>query len=170
MRTTQYEIGNGEPVPPGIDEGTVFAVILDDTPVLILLPRFSLTRLDDNSTPHATDEFEDAVRAHGARPLIDLEFPGEPTPGWRASVDAGTARARITGPNSLGPVYDGRLDAHPSWHHRVNENRRLHHGLVVITGSAPPTPDAALDMIATGRASWVRTSLEPSRPLPETNR
>lgn len=153
-------IGPGGPAPADIDDGTVFAVILDDTPVLIVLPRFSANRLDDDGRPCVADMFEDAVRANGARPLVDLEFPGDPAPGWLVSVDAAAESVRITGPEALGSVFDGGLDAHASWHQRVDENRRHRRGLVVITGSAAPTPDAALDMIATGRASWVRASLE----------
>ena len=36
-------------------------------------------------------------------------------------------------------------------------------GLVVVTGTAPPTGDASLEMMEQGRASWLRADLEITR-------
>lgn len=159
MGSHMYVIGPDGPVPPDIEEADLFAGTIVAEPVLILLPRFTVARLDEDGTPSDVDEFEAAIRAHGARPVRDLSFVGEPLAGWSVSITADAAR--ITGPGMVGLLYAGSMPTvGPEWLAAVAANLRRGRGIVVITGAAASNPDAALDMIGEGRASWVRAAAE----------
>ncbi|GAB2454097.1 hypothetical protein [Nocardia tengchongensis] len=156
-----------EPVPnpdaptpdePDIDHAETFAVLFDDEPAVILLARHRVT-LTTTATGAlvAADALTSAVRDRGAQPMTDLAFDADPAAGWQAHL-AGDM-LRIITPDDQ-PLYDGTLAADPRWHRRAADNARTGQGLVIITGSAPATHDAALDMIAEGRASWIRIPLE----------
>lgn len=149
----------GDPVPPDIEEADLLAAIIIGEPVLILLPRWGVTTIREDGTLAAADAFAAAIHAHGASPLTDLPFTGEPVTDWTATIDT-TTGARITGPGAVGEVYTGSLPpATGEWLAQAADNQQHGHGIVVITGTANPTPDAALDMIAEGHASWVRASV-----------
>lgn len=151
-------IGPGGTPPPGIEGADLLAGTFVDEPTLILLPHTTGTEIADDGTLVAADMFETVVRAHGAQSLTDLGFPGPPHPGWLATIDALADAVRITGPGIIGEVYTGTLppiDA--AWLDRVAERERLGRGIVLITGSG--TPATVHDMIAAGRASWVRISV-----------
>jgi len=107
------------------------------------------------------DAFVAAARAHGARPMTDLGFHGDPVPGWSVRLAPGTGDLRINGPGVIGVLYEGRLTLHAEWLRLITENQRRERGLVLITGTAAGTDsDAALAMIAAGRASWFRCPVE----------
>ena len=151
-------IGPGGTPPPGIEGADLLAGTFVDEPTLILLPHTTGTEIADDGTMVATDMVETAIRAHGAQPLTDLGFSGPPHPGWLAEIDVSADAVRITGPGVIGEIYTGTLPPiDPAWLHRVAERERLGHGVVLITGSA--TPDTVRDMIAAGRASWVRIAV-----------
>lgn len=150
-------VGPGGAPPPAIEEVSVFAFVLADEPVLIVIPHVIGSMISEDGALLAADAFESAVRAHGARPLLDLDFLGAPVPGWMTLFDPETTAVRITGPGLVGNLFDGTLPTSAAWRQRVAENS--HRGLVVITGSTAPTPDDALEMIDAGRASWIRTTL-----------
>ncbi|ATL72514.1 hypothetical protein CRH09_39775 (plasmid) [Nocardia terpenica] len=157
-------IGPGGHPPPDIDEADLFAATIADEPVLILLPRFTVTQINEDGALVAADAFEAAIRAHGARPLTNLPFVGGPVPDWVVSIDT-TAGVRITGPGVMGEVYDGSLPpVNAAWIGQVAENQQHGRGIVVITGAAASAPAAFLDMIAEGRASWVRAAVELTAP------
>ncbi|MFR9753750.1 hypothetical protein ACL02S_22315 [Nocardia sp. 004] len=156
MRTPDYVIGPGGTVPPDIEDADLLAATIAAEPVLILLPHAVATQIGDDGTLLAEDVFEAAIRAHGAQPLTDLKFLSPPRPEWLITIDAAAAAVRITGPGVLCEVYTGSLPpVGTAWLDRVAEKQRHGHGIVLITGFATPT--TALDMIAAGRASWVRT-------------
>ena len=159
MPSHEYIVEPGGRTPPNIDESDLFAATIAAEPVLILLPRFTVTSLDVDGNPAASDAFEAAVRAHGAQAMTELAFPGGPAPGWSATITA--AEARITGPGIVGEIYTGSTPAvSAEWFAAVADSQRCGRGIVVITGAAASNPDAALEMIEAGRASWVRVSLE----------
>ncbi|WP_280488839.1 hypothetical protein [Nocardia farcinica] len=159
MHTPAFVVGPGGTAPPEIEEADLLAAIIGDDPVLILLPRFKITQVDQTGRLLTGDAFEAAMHANGARRLSTLDFRAGPIPGWLVAIDAVAGRVQITGPGTVGTVYDGELVFQDLWHQRVVA-AASHQGLVLITGSSAATPEAALDMIAAGRASWVRAAVE----------
>lgn len=147
------------PTAPGIEDAETFAVIFDNEPAVIVLARHRATLIAADGALVAEDALTEAVRAHGARPMIDLAFDAAPARGWQAHLDTDAARLHIATPAHQA-LYQGTLHADPRWHQLIAANAAEGRGLVVITGSAPANHDAALDMIEQGRASWIRIPLE----------
>lgn len=160
MRTPDFMIGPEDNVAPELDDAHVLAAVFAE-PVLIVLPRFTVTLVHRDGGLVAADAFEAAVRRSGARPVTDLTFPPVPAAGWTTAVDMAAGGVRVTGPANVGTIYDGDLDATAEWRQRVTGQREA--GLVVVTGSAAPVPEAVMEMIENGRASWVRTTVHASR-------
>ncbi|MGW4354605.1 hypothetical protein ACWELJ_21250 [Nocardia sp. NPDC004582] len=159
MEIHEYIVEPGEPVPPAIEQADLFAGTIAAQPVLILLPRFMVKMLDEDGKPSASDVFEAAVRAQGAQPMRDMSFLGGPVAGWAVSITA--TEVRITGPGIVGELYRGSLPTvEPKWLTAVAREQQRGRGIVVITGAAASTSEAALDMIEAGRASWVRATVD----------
>lgn len=68
-------------------------------------------------------------------------------------------------PEALGGgyLYEGELAAADTWRQQVKKDHRDGCGLVVVTGTAAPTGEAALEMMEQGRASWLRAHLDITR-------
>ena len=144
---------------PEIEQATTYTAIIGTTPVVIVLPRFRGVHIAESGALVTADAWTTALLAHGARPMHDLEFSGDPAPGWTVTIGAGVATARITGPAGLGIVYDGELEADTAWREQVAGLHHLGAGLVVISGTAEqPTADAALEMMEAERAVWLRAA------------
>jgi hypothetical protein len=154
MRTPDYALGPDDSPPPEITEASIYAAILGDEPVLLLLPRFALAQIAADGGLVTGDGLDSAMRARGAVSMIDWEFAGTPVPGWHAVRDESAATLRITGPDGTA-CYDGSLDTNTQWQELVVQRGR---GVVVIACSAA-TPEAALDELAAGRACWVRVPI-----------
>ncbi|MFC8047963.1 hypothetical protein [Nocardia sp. NPDC057353] len=156
-----FMVGPGGTAPPEITDSTLFAAFLGE-PVLILAVRFQASLLGRDGELHADDAFARALRHHGAHPLTTLDladpFPGEVDLEWGTTFLPEQGLVRIVGPDPLGPIYNGTLDLDADDWHRELDARPPERGLVVITGTAAGDPDAALEMIASGRASWIRTN------------
>lgn len=158
-------IGPGGTAPPSVEDVDLLAATIVAEPVLILLPRTAVTQIGEDGTLVADDVFENALCAHGARPVTDTAFSSPPLPNWLVSIDTATAAVRITGPSDLGDLYVGSLPGvNSAWLGQVADNQQCGRGIVLITGFAAPTSDAALAMIAAGRASWVRARVELPTP------
>lgn len=80
-------------------------------------------------------------------------------PGWRVVIDTQRSSVQIIAP---GPevLHTGGLVCEPSWYQLVAERQIDGRGLVIITGAAAPTEEAALEMISAGLASWLRSAVE----------
>ena len=128
------------------------------SPTLILLLHTTGTEIAEDGTLVAADMVKTAVRAHGAQPITELVFPGPPHLGWVTTIDVPADAVRITGPGVVGEIYVGTLPpVDTAWLHQVAERQHSGRGIVLIMGSA--TPATVMDMIAAGRASWVRISV-----------
>lgn len=154
-------VGPGGAAPPEITDSTLFAAFLGE-PVLILAARFQASLVGRDGELLADDAFARILRHHGAHPLVALDladpFPGEVDLEWVTTLLPGEGLVRIVGPDSLGPIYDGTLDLDADdWYRELDAGPD--NGLVVIIGTAAGDPDAALEMIASGRASWIRTNV-----------
>lgn len=156
-------------ITPEIEQATTWTAVIGVEPVVILLPRLRVVHIAESGALVTADAWTAAVRAHGARPMLDMAFAGGPVPGWLVTLEKDMTAARITGPAGLGEIYAGELAADPDWRQQVTQ---LHHtgaGLVVITGTTERLdPDAALEMMEAERAVWVRahTALVPGEPRP----
>jgi hypothetical protein len=145
---------------PEIEQATTFTAVIGETPVVILLPRFRSVHITATGALVTEDAWTSAVRAHGAEPMLDLEFAAGPAAGWLVTLAGDMTAARITGPAALGVVYEGELVYEGQWRRRVEHDLRTAAGLVVVTGTAEGMdPDAALEMMEQGRASWVRAAV-----------
>lgn len=155
-----------DPMPPQVEEATVHAMRMAGEPVLVMVTPVRVAQVHEASGELVTDDaFAAAVRAHGAQPMTDLGFHGDPVPGWSVQLAPGTGDLRITGPGVIAVLYEGSLTPHAEWLHLIAENQRHDRGLVLITGTAAGSdPDAALAMIAAGRASWLRCPVELTGP------
>ncbi|WP_040713315.1 hypothetical protein [Nocardia takedensis] len=147
------------PEMPEIEQATTFTAIIGSTPVVIVLPRFRSVHIAESGALVTADAWTTALLEHGAVPMRDLDFLGDPVPGWTVTIGAGVATARITGPAGLGVVYEGELEADAAWRERVAGLHHIGAGLVVISGTAEqPTADAALEMMEQERAVWIRAA------------
>ncbi|WP_433717425.1 hypothetical protein ACQP2U_43835 (plasmid) [Nocardia sp. CA-084685] len=143
---------------PEIEQAVTFTAVIGSTPVVILLPRFRSVQIAPSGVLVTADAWTSAVRAHGARPMLDLEFAGDPVPGWLVSLAEDMTTVRIMGPTGLGEVYAGELVSDVEWRQQVEQLHRTGAGLVVVTGTAERLdPDAALEMMESERAVWVRS-------------
>uniref|UniRef100_UPI003F491591 hypothetical protein n=1 Tax=Nocardia sp. CA-095871 TaxID=3239971 RepID=UPI003F491591 len=143
---------------PEIEQATTFTAVIAATPVLIVLPRMRATLIAASGALVTADAWTTALLEHGARPMRDTDFLGDPTPGWTVTIGAGLTTVRISGPAGLGEIYDGELAADTTWRERVADLHHIGAGLVVISGTADQlTPDAALEMMESERAVWVRS-------------
>ncbi|WP_331764107.1 hypothetical protein OG225_43425 (plasmid) [Nocardia sp. NBC_01377] len=148
---------------PEIEQATTFTAIIGTTPVVILLPRMRATLVAESGALVTADAWTTALLEHGAQPMRDTDFLGDPAPGWTVAIGPRVATVRISGPAGLGEIYDGELHADPTWRERVAGLHHLGAGLVVVSGTAEQlTPDAALEMMEAERAVWIRaaTALE----------
>ncbi|MGN2642512.1 hypothetical protein ACTD5D_41325 [Nocardia takedensis] len=142
---------------PEIEQATTFTAIIGSTPVVIVLPRVRATVIAESGALVTADAWTTELLTHGAQPMRDTDFTGDPAPGWTVTIGAGAATARITGPTGLGEIYNGELHADATWRERVAGLPHIGAGLVVISGTADhPTPDAALEMMEREQAVWIR--------------
>jgi hypothetical protein len=145
-------------VTPEIEQATTWTAIVGTTPVLIVLPRIRATLIAKSGALVTADAWTTALLEHGARPMRDTEFLGDPTPGWTVTIGPGLTTVRISGPAGLGEIYGGELVADTTWRERVAGLHHIGAGMVVISGTADQmTPDAALEMMESERAVWVRS-------------
>jgi hypothetical protein len=144
---------------PEIEQATTYTAIIGTTPVVILLPRMRATLIAESGALVTADAWTTALLEHGAQPMRDTEFVGDPAPDWRVTLDQHMATALIMGPPGLGEIYAGELVADTEWRRQVAQRHHEGEGLVVITGTAEQqTPGAALEMMETERAVWVRAA------------
>ena len=153
-----------EDVLARLEQALTFTAIIADVPVVIVLPRFHAMFVDGLDLVD-TDAWTSAVRAAGARELEDLDFRADPAPGWGVVMNSTGTHVRVELPEGLGGGYlcEGELVAEDAWHQQVQQDHRDGRGLVVVTGTAAPTGEAALEMMEQGRASWLRAHLEITR-------
>ncbi|WP_280336067.1 hypothetical protein [Nocardia wallacei] len=142
---------------PLIEQATTYTAVIADVPVVIVLPRMRSIHIAESGALVTGDAWTDAVIAHGAQPMTDMEFAGGLTPGWTVTLTADMTTATITGPARLGEIYTGELVADPTWRELAGQLHRDGAGLPVITGTAEQmSPDGALEMMEQERAVWVR--------------
>ena len=155
---------DAEDVLARLEQASTFTAIVADVPVVIVLPRFHGMFVDGGDLVDA-DAWTSAVRAAGARELEDLDFVAGLTPGWRVVMNSTATQVTVELPDGLGGgcLYEGELFATDIWHQRVRRDHRNGRGLVVVTGTATPTGEAAMEMMEQGRASWLRADLEITR-------
>ncbi|MEV0713001.1 hypothetical protein [Nocardia aurea] len=146
---------------PEIEQATAFTAVIGTTPVVIVLPRMRAALIAESGALVTADAWIAALTEHGAQPMRDTDFVGDPAPGWTVTIGRGLTAVRITGPAGLGEIYDGGLEADTAWRERVAGLHHIGAGLVVISGTADSTtPDAALEMMETERAVWIRAATE----------
>ncbi|WP_040712131.1 hypothetical protein [Nocardia takedensis] len=152
---------------PEIEQATTFTATIGATPVIIVLPRLRAVHIAESGGLVTGDAWTTALLAHGARPMRDTDFRGEPASDWTVTLGPGMATARISGPPGLGEIYDGELHADTGWCERVAGMHHLGMGLVVISGAAESmTADGALEMMEAERAVWVRATTAVEWPSP----
>ncbi|MEV0297021.1 hypothetical protein [Nocardia sp. NPDC050710] len=159
MTIPDFTFREGDSTPAEMHETNLLGWIVGEEALLVVLPRYTVAHVDDDGKLTSGDEFERLVRAHGGRPMPDLDLELAPTAPWQVHIDQAAATVTVTGPATLGSLYDGGLDANAEWHRLATRQHLQRQGIVVITGSCRPTFEAAMDMIASGRASWARAAL-----------
>lgn len=163
---SQAMTSDSEDVLSRIEQATCYTAVIAGVPVLIVLPRFHGMVLNENQDVLVdTDLWTSAVRVAGARELANLDFIADPAPGWHVVLDPSAAQVRVELPEGLGGgyLYEGEVVAEDDWCQQVEQDHRDGRGLVVVTGTAAPTGEAALEMMEEGRASWFRAHLEITR-------
>ncbi|WP_216915444.1 hypothetical protein [Nocardia noduli] len=146
---------------PEIEQAMTWTAVIGTTPVVIVLPRFRSVHIAESGTLATADAWTTALTEHGAQPMRDTDFLGDPAPGWTVTIGAGVTTVRITGPTGLGEIYSGGLEADTQWRERVAGLHHIGTGLIVISGTADQlTPDAALEMVEAEHAVWIRATTE----------
>ncbi|WP_216917966.1 hypothetical protein [Nocardia noduli] len=143
---------------PEIEQATAFTAVIGTEPVAVVLPRFLSVPMAESGALVTADAWIAALTEHGAQLMRDTDFLGDPAPGWTVAIGPAVTTVRINGPAGLGEIYEGELQAETKWRERVAGLHHIDAGVVVIiSGRADQlSPDAALDMLESGRAVWVR--------------
>ncbi|WP_157978427.1 MULTISPECIES: hypothetical protein [Nocardia] len=137
---------------PEIEQATTFTAIIGTTPVIIVLSRFRSVHIAESGTLFTADAWTTALLEHGAQPMLDTDFLGDPAQDWTDIIGPGLTPVRVTGPAGLGEIYSGGVEADTAWRERVAGLHHIGAGLVVISGPADqPTPDAAQQMMESER-------------------
>ncbi|MGY4102011.1 hypothetical protein ACW2Q0_21045 [Nocardia sp. R16R-3T] len=144
-------------LPPEIEQATIFTAVIGAEPVVIVLPRFRSLHIAESGELVTADAWTSAVSAHGAVPLLDIEFAAGPVSGWLVTFAQDMTAVQILGPPGLGELVAGELAASVDWRQKAELNHHTGAGLVVITGTAQRMDgEAALEMMESERAVWVR--------------
>lgn len=143
---------------PEIEQATTYTAILGSTPAVILLPRVRTVHIAPSGALMTADAWTSAVRAAGAMPMTDLTFTAGPVPGWLVTLAEDMTSVRIAAAE-LGEIFVGELVGDADWRRQVAQLHRTDSGLVVVTGTPERLdPDAALEMMESERAVWVRAN------------
>lgn len=134
------------------------ALLLGKLPLLVLAASFRATQIDRGDHLVAADVLDAGVLTRGGRRLRRLDFAEPITPGWHTVLTLRPDALVVTDPDGE-LVYEGTLGPPDVWVAPVRAAAAAGRGLPVVICTAAG-PDDVLEVMASGRATWVRTDLD----------